>query len=401
MSTYFTDEKLWKEEWEKRVQRKRTLQKCSICLYDEETPSITFNEIGLCNYCIKDDEVRSQFPGGEEGKMAFEEIVNKIKADGKGKKYDVIIGVSGGTDSTYMLHIAKEYGLRPLAVHFDNTWNTAIAQENIKNALDALDIDLWTYVINNKEFDDLYTSFFAASTSDPEIVTDIALAAVLNMASDKFGIKYVFEGHSFKTEGMAPLGWIYMDAKYIDDVHSQFGKLPMKTFPNFRFSKQLKWMLVNRIRKVRPLWYLDYDKSEVKKMIAEKYGWQWYDGHHLENRMSAFYHTYYLHRKFDIDMRTLGFSARIRSGQMTREEGLKRMEEPPVFDAELFEMAIKRLGYSSEDFENLMLLPPKNYKDYKTYKPMFEKLRPFFYVMAKSELIPWSFYHKYTSKNNI
>ncbi|NEW60732.1 N-acetyl sugar amidotransferase [Sulfurovum sp. bin170] len=401
MSTYFTDENLWKEEWKRRVQRKKGLKRCSRCLYDEETPNISFNGEGICNYCEKDDELRTQFPGGESGREAFEKIVDDIKEHGKNKKYDVIIGVSGGTDSTYMLHIAKEYGLRPLAVHFDNTWNTTVAQQNIKNALKVLDIDLWTYVVNNNEYDDIYRAFFNASTPDLEIPTDIALAAVLNMAADKFGIKYVFEGHSFKTEGMAPLGWIYMDAKYIDDVHSQFGKLPMKTYPNFRFTKQLKWMMFNQIKKIRPLWYLDYDKSEAKKLITEKYGWQWYGGHHLENRITAFYHTYYLPRKFDIDMRTLGFSGRVRSGQMSREEGLRRMEEIPAFDSELFEMILKRYGYSLEEFEKLMLLPKKTYKEYKTYKPMFEKLRPFFYLMAKAELIPWSFYIKYTAKDNI
>lgn len=397
----FINEELWTQEWERRVVRKKHLKLCSRCLYNEETPNISFDEQGVCNYCQKDEELRKQFPGGEKGKIAFEKIVDEIKVAGRKKKYDVIIGVSGGTDSTYMLHIAKEYGLRPLAVHFDNTWNTTIAQQNIKNALKILDIDLWTYVVNNNEYDDIYRSFLQASTPDLEIPTDVALAAVLNMAADKFDVQYVFEGHSFKTEGIAPLGWIYMDAKYIDSIHNIYGKFPMKTFPNFRFAKQLKWMLFNKIKKIRPLWYLDYDKAEAKKIIAEKYGWQWYGGHHLENRMTAFYHTYYLPRKFDIDMRTLGFSGRIRSNQMNREEGIRRMEELPEFDPDLFEVILKRLDYNIEEFEKLMFLEKKSYKDYKTYKPLFEKLRPFFYLMAKAELIPWSFYIKYTAKDNI
>lgn len=401
MSSKFIDENIWQQEWEKRVARKKNLTSCSRCLYDEETPNIFFDDEGVCNYCRKDEELRAQFPGGEKGRKDFEKIVAEIKEYGKGKKYDVLIGVSGGTDSTYMLHIAKEYGLRPLAVHFDNTWNTTISQQNIKNALDKLDIDLWTYVVNNNEYDDIYRAFFKASTPDLEIPTDIALAATLNMAADKFGIKYIFEGHSFKTEGMAPLGWIYMDAKYINSVHKLYGEKSMKTFPDFTFKKQLKWMLFNKLKKVRPLWYLDYDKAAVKKMITKEYDWQWYGGHHLENRMTAFYHTYYLPRKFDIDMRTLGYSARIRSGQMTREEGVRRLETLPDFDQELFEMLLKRFGYTLEEFEKIMLLPIKSYKEYKTYKPMFEKLRPFFYIMAKAELIPWSFYIKYTSKDNI
>ncbi|WP_413581365.1 N-acetyl sugar amidotransferase [Bdellovibrio sp. HCB288] len=401
MGSIYLDEEAWLNEWNARQERKKHLVSCIKCLYDSETPNISFDSAGLCIYCQKDDELRIQFPGGEKGRSDFEKIVEEIKIAGKGKKYDVIVGVSGGTDSTYMLHIAKEYGLRVLAVHFDNTWNTTIAQQNIKNTLKVLNFDLWTYVVDNNEYDDIYKSFFQASTPDLEIPTDIALAATLNMAADKFGIQYIFEGHSFKTEGMAPLGWIYMDAKYIESVHSEFGKLPMRTFPDFSFSKQLKWMLFNRLKKIRPLWYLDYDKAAVKKMISEKYGWQWYGGHHLENRITAFYHTYYLPRKFDIDMRTLGFSGRIRSGQMPREEGVRRLSEPPAFDKDLFEMVLRRYNYDQVEFERLMLLPKKTYKEFKTYKPMFEKLRPFFYLMAKANLIPWSFYIKYTAKDNI
>ena len=401
MATYFSDENLWAERWNQRIGRKRSIQSCRLCLYDADIPHISFDEEGVCNYCRKDQELRAQFPGGEKGRQDFEKIVDEIKRSGKGKKYDVIVGVSGGADSTYMVHLAHQYGLRVLAVHYDNTWNTTVAQQNIKSCLEKLNIDLWTYVINNKENDDIYKSFLHASTPDFEIPTDIALAAVLNMAAEKYGIQYVFEGHSFRTEGIAPVGWIYMDYKYISGVQKKFGTLPMKTFPDFSFSRQLKWMLFNRIKKIRPLWYLDYNKEDAKKMLSREYGWQWYGGHHLENRITAFYHTYLLPRKFDIDMRALGFSAHMRGGHMTREEGLAEMDRLPAHDPEIMEVVLKRFGYGTEEFEKLMLLPVKSYKDYKTYKPLFERLRPFFYVMAKAELIPWSFYIKYTSKDNI
>ncbi len=401
MASIYTNKELWADHWQKRMEHKRVIQSCSRCLYDAETPNISFDEAGLCNYCTKDDEMRLQFPGGEKGRKDFEKIIDEIKKAGKGKKYDVIVGVSGGADSTYMLHIGKQYDLRMLAVHFDNTWNTTIAQQNIKNALEKMDVDLWTYVVNAQEYDDLYRAFLEGSTPDLEIPTDIALAAVLGMAAEKFGIQYIFEGHSFKTEGIAPLGWIYMDAKYIDSVHKLFGKEKMKTFPNFRFMRQLKWMLFNRIQKIRPLWYLDYDKESVKEMLAKEYDWQWYGGHHLENRMTAFYHTYYLPRKFDIDMRALGYSGLVRSDQMTRKDAIKSLEQEPNIDYELFEMLLKRLGYTLEEFEKIMLKPKKTYRDYKTYKKLFERLRPFYYVMAKMNLIPWSFYIKYTSKDNL
>jgi len=231
------------------------------------------------------------------------EIADKIKIAGRGKKYDCIIGVSGGCDSSYMLVKAKELGLRPLAAHFDNTWNSAIATENIRRMLKPLEIDLFTIVVNNREYDDLYASFFRSGVTDLEIPTDIGLAATLYQAAEKYGIQYVLEGHSFRTEGIAPLGWTYMDGKYIQSVHAQFGTQPLKTYPNMLFFDFMKWTVFRRIRKIRPLYYIDYHKENAKKMLAEKYGWQWYGGHHLENRFTAFYHSFYLPRRNGSDTR--------------------------------------------------------------------------------------------------
>jgi hypothetical protein len=322
-----------------------------------------------------------------------------MKAAGRGKKYDAVIGVSGGCDSSYLVHQMKEvYGLRLLAAHFDNTWNSTIATENIHNVLDKLGVDLFTIVVDNKEYDDIYRSFFKAGVKDIDCATDIALATTLYRAAEKFGIKYMIEGHSFRTEGVAPLGWVYMDGKYIQSVHRQFGKLPMKTFPNLWLYKQLQWMLFGRIKKIRPLYYMNYDKEAAKKLLAEKYGWQWYGGHHLENRFTAFAHSYFFPRRWNMDFRIAGYSAYCRNGWMTREEALRLMTEPPHLEPGLLEFLKKRLGFSDEEFESLMTMPKKSYKDYPTYKQTFERMRPFFWLMYKMDLIPKSFYMKYTVK---
>jgi hypothetical protein len=323
-----------------------------------------------------------------------------MKAAGRGKKYDAVIGVSGGCDSSYLVHQMKEvYGLRLLAAHFDNTWNSTIATENIHNVLDKLGVDLFTIVVNNKEYDDLYRSFFKAGVKDLETPTDIALATTLYRAAEKFGIGYMIEGHSFRTEGVAPLGWVYMDGKYIQSVHRQFGLVPMKTFPNLWLKDQLRWMLFGGIKKVRPLYFMDYDKEAAKKLLAEKYGWQWYGGHHLENRFTAFYHSYFLPTRWDIDFRIAGHSAYCRNGWLTREESLRLMDEHPYIEAGLVEFVKKRLGFSDEEFNRLMTMPKKTYKDYVTYKKTFERMRPFFWLMYKMDLIPKSFYMKYTAKS--
>lgn len=372
---------------------------CSRCIYDDTVPNISFDDEGVCNYCRQIDSLEAEYPTGAEGAASLQRMVDDMKAAGRGKKYDAVIGVSGGCDSSFLVHQMKEvYGLRLLAAHFDNTWNSTIATENIHNVLDKLGVDLFTIVVDNKEYDDIYRSFFNAGVKDLETPTDIALATTLYRAAEKFGIKYMIEGHSFRTEGVAPLGWIYMDGKYIQSVHSQFGRVPMKTFPNLWLKDQLRWMLFGGIKKVRPLYLMDYDKEAAKKLLAEKYGWQWYGGHHLENRFTAFYHSHFLPTRWGIDFRIAGYSAYCRNGWMTREEALRLMDEPPHIEAGLVDFVKKRLGFSDEEFERLMTMPKKNYTDYVTYKKTFERMRPFFWLMYKMDLIPKSFYMKYTVK---
>lgn len=373
---------------------------CTRCIYDDSVPNISFDAQGVCNYCRQIEALEAEYPTGREGEARLQKLVDEMKTAGRGKKYDAVIGVSGGCDSSYLVHQMKEvHGLRLLAAHFDNTWNSTIATENIHNVLDKLGVDLFTIVVDNKEYDDIYRSFFNAGVKDLETPTDIGLATTLYKAAEKFGIKYMIEGHSFRTEGVAPLGWIYMDGKYIQSVHHQFGRLPMKSFPNLWLRDQLKWMLFGGIKKIRPLYYMDYDKEAAKKLLTEKYGWQWYGGHHLENRFTAFYHSYFLPTRWNIDFRIAGYSAYCRNGWMTREEALRLMDEPPHIEPGLVDFLKKRLGFSEGEFERLMTMPPKTYKDYATYKKTFERMRPFFWVMYKLDLIPKSFYMKYTAKS--
>jgi hypothetical protein len=293
-----------------------------------------------------------------------------------------------------------EYGLRPLAAHFDNTWNSTTANENMTNLLEGLKVDLFTYVVDNKEYDDIYRSFMRAGVPDLEIPTDIGLAATLNIAAEKYGIQYVIEGHSFRTEGISPLGWTYMDGKYIESVQKQFGTYPLETYPNMKLARFLKWMLVSRIRKIRPLWYIDHNKEETKQFLAKEFGWKWYGGHHLENRFTAFYHSFVLPQRWGIDKRKNGYSALIRSGQMNQEEALALLKEPHHLEEGILEYVKKRLGFSEEEFEAIMALPKRSYRDFKTYKKTFERLRPFFWVMYKLNFVPKSFYVKYTSKSD-
>ena len=370
---------------------------CSRCIYDDRTPAITFDNEGVCNYCRVVEKLSDEYQTGKpEGERKIQELITRIKTEGKGKKYDCVIGVSGGTDSSYMVYWAIKQGLRPLAVHYDNTWNTSIATENIRKVLTKLKVDLFTLVVNNKEVDDIFKSFFYAGVPEIEASTDLALAETMYRAASKYGIKYVLEGHSFIAEGVTPLGKNYFDGKYISSIHKKFGKLPLKTYPLMTFSKFMKWTVFKRIKKIRPLWYIQYSKAEAKAFLEKEFGWEYYGGHHLENRMTAFNHSYYFPQKFHIDYRNNSLSAAVRSGHMKREDALNEYyNHPPYLEPELLDYFKKRLGFTPQEFDEIMGREPHYWYEFPTYKKRFELLRPMFYLLVKAHLVPHSFYMKY------
>lgn len=379
------------------------LKICKRCIYDELVPGISFNEEGICNYCEMIDRLQEEYQTGlPEGKRKYESIVEEIRKAGKGKKYDCIVGVSGGTDSSYMIYQAvKEYGLRVLAVHYDNTWNSAIATENIRKVLGKLNVDLYTYVVDNKEVDDIFKSFFKASVPELDASTDIAVAEILYRACAKYKVRYILEGHSFRTEGVSPLGLMYADGKYIQDIQKKFGSKKIKTYPNMSILSFLKWISIYRIKKIRPLWYLEYSKEEARAILEKEFGWEYYGGHHLENRITAFHHSYYDTRKFNIDNRNNSLSASVRSNLISREDALTEYQKPPILEPEILDYLKKRLGFTDDEFEAVMNLPIRSYLNYKTYKPVFQLMKPYFWIMLKFNLIPKSFYLKYVCKKGI
>ena len=375
---------------------------CSRCIYDENVPAIAFDNNGICNYCHMIDNLKEKYnTGTKRGEDEFNKIVNRIKIEGKGKKYDCVVGVSGGTDSSYMIYKAIELGLRPLAVHYDNTWNTSIATENIRKVLSKLNVDLYTHVVDNKESDDIFKSFFLANVPEIDGPTDIALAETLYRAASKFNVKYILEGHSFISEGVSPLSSAYVDGAYIKNIHKQFGTLKMKTFPNMNFISFMKWVLIKRIKKIRPLWYIPYSKIDARKFLEKEFNWQYYGGHHLENRMTAFNHSVYFPQKFGIDQRNNSLSAQVRAGLISKKQAIDEYNSQPLIEDDLINYFKKRLGLSDQEYTSIMNGPRKNYKNYKTYKKRFENLRPLFYLLAKANLVPMSFYIKYTSKSEI
>lgn len=372
------------------------IQVCKRCIYDERVNGIVFDEDGICNFCHQTDRLKIQYGTGTEvGQAKLQAIIADIKAAGRGKKYDCVIGVSGGTDSSYMVYLSKQWGLRPLAVHYDNTWNSAIATENIRKVLSALDVDLYTHVIDNRESDDIFRSFFEAGVAEIEAATDLALAEVMYRAAWKYGVRYVLEGHSFITEGITPVGRNYFDGKYIKSIHNMYGRKPMKSYPLMTFSRFMWWSTAARIKKIRPFWYIKYTKEEARAFLEQEYNWKYYGGHHLENRMTAYYHGIYMPQKFGADLRNNTLAALSRMGKMCREEAWTEYNTPPKVESELLAYFKKRLELSDEEYESIMRQPPRSWHEFPTYKKRFERLRPLFAVLAQANLVPMSFYLKY------
>jgi len=369
---------------------------CSRCIYDERVASINFDKDGVCNYCHQVDTLVKEYgTGKEKGLKTLNGIIDDIKKAGKNKKYDCVVGVSGGTDSSYMIYWALENGLRPLAVHYDNTWNTAIATENIRKVLQHWNVDLFTHVVDNKESDDIFKSFFLAGVSEIEAATDLALAETMYRAAAKYKVQYVLEGHSFVTEGISPLGKNYFDGKYIKSIHEKYGKKKMTSYPLMTFYQFMKWTIFYKIRKIRPYWYIQYSKEEAMAFLEKECGWTYYGGHHLENRMTAFFHSIYSPQKFDADYRNNTLSALVRNGKLSREDAWEKYNTKPEIEPELLSYFKKRLELTDEQFDEKMREKSNYWWQFPTYKKRFELLKPLFYVLAKANLVPMSFYLKY------
>lgn len=374
-----------------------SLRVCTKCVYDESIKTISFDDEGVCNYCNQIVVLNNEYSTGrDKGISAFDKILEEIKLRGKDKKYDCVVGVSGGTDSSYLLMKSIDWGLRPLAVHYDNTWNTDIATENIVKITKGLNVDLYTYVVNSVEMDDLYKAFLKANVVEFDGPTDIAIPQVIRQAAAKNGVKYILEGHSFIEEGISPIVDNYTDGKYIKTINKLYGTVPLKTFPNLTFIQFMKWALIYRQQYLRPFWYLNYSKEEARAELETRLGWTYYGGHHLENRAAIFNTQILRPQKFKQDYRILSIAAAVRKGALSRDDALKELLEEVAVDTQTEKYVKKRLGLTDSEYRALVYSGVnKTWRDYKTYKTRFERLEPLFRILAHYNIVTRSFYLKY------
>jgi N-acetyl sugar amidotransferase len=348
---------------------------------DTSDAQIEFDAQGVCDHCNGfHRDVKPNWHPDEHGKKLFRETVETIKRSGKGKPFDCIIGMSGGLDSSYLLHLAaSEFGLRPLVFHVDGGWNTNIAVNNIQVLVDKLGLELYTEVINWEEMRDFQLAFFKSGVPHLDIPQDHAFIATLYHFANKHGIKYILNGGNFATECVRnPLEWLYhgTDMAQIRDIHKRFGTRPLKTYPfsSILFHK-LYLPYVRGVKVVKPLNWLPYTKEIAISTLSEKYGWQPYPQKHFESRFTKFFEGYWLPTRFGYDTRRVQYSSLILTGQMSRDEALENLKKPaanPETIEEEFEYIATKLGISAEELRRYHSMPKKTYRDYKNQEWMFE-----------------------------
>ncbi len=343
------------------------LIECKNCILNSNVCSITLDKNGICNYCnfyykeIKPILEKCQ----EHGQLAI--LIDKIKKNRVGN-YDCLIGLSGGVDSSYVAFLVNELGLKPLAFHLDNGWNSDISVKNIKNIVEKFNYDFYTYVIDWEEFKDLQLSFIKAGVIDIELLTDHAITAVAFQLIKKEKIKYFISGSNYATEAIMPEDWSYYkwDSKNIKAIHKRFGRLPIKTFPMYNFLDKIKSRTLFSI--VRLLDYVNYNKAEAMNKLETSVGWNFYGGKHYESHFTKFYQAHILPKKFNVDKRYAHLSNLICSGQIDRETALTEIKKPlyPSEEELLKEIDffLKKFNMSKEDFDRIMSEKPHKHTDY-------------------------------------
>jgi len=353
------------------ILRDRTQRICTRCVMDTTDPDIIFDEEGVCNHCHSyDDQIHRHVFSGELGKAKVFELAEKIKKEGKGKPYDCIIGLSGGVDSTFTAYTVKKLGLRPLAVHLDNGWDSALAVKNIESALKTLSIDLYTHVLDWNEYRDLQLAFIKASTPDLEIPTDHAIVALLYDVARSHRVRYVISGCNARTESHLPPAWSqgHWDWGYIKTVAKLSGVTQFKSYPHMNFFRY-HWNL-RHCEWIDILNFIDYVKRDALKILEDQLGWTNYGGKHFESIYTRFYQGYFLLKKFGFDKRKCHLSSLICSGEITREYALKELEKstyPMEIQKQDFEYVAKKFRISEAELNQLIALPKKSYWEYASY----------------------------------
>jgi N-acetyl sugar amidotransferase len=329
---------------------------------DTTDPDISFDDAGSCCYCLKMKEfLKTWRPSGD--KMALDQLMERIKREGRGKPYDAIMGLSGGVDSSYVALVAKEYGLRTLVIHVDTGWNSELAVKNIENTVSRLGFDLVTEVVDWEEMRQIQLAFLRSGVPNQDIPQDHAINTGFFRFAARNRIKWSLSGSNLACEGILPESWGYdaMDLRHINDIVRRFSDLKMRTFPRMSFFEfGIRYKLLGGLNVAKILNLLPYSKEAAIKELAEKLDWRYYGGKHYESRFTKWFQGWYLPSKWGYDKRVAHLSSLIASGQLTREAALLEMAKPSLEQSDFAsdrDYMSRKLGISQSEFEELMRVP--------------------------------------------
>lgn len=352
-------------------------QICTNCVMDTSDPRIVFDENGICDHCIDfRTNVQPKWHPDEQSRQQLQAIVQSIQGAGKGKDFDCLLGISGGMDSSYMLHVmVKEFGLRPLVFHVDGGWNSELAVHNINVLIDKLGLDLYTEVINWDEMRDFQLAWFKSGVPHIDIPQDHAFVATLYDFADKYRINYILNGGNISTEVVRyPIEYYYFgtDMLHIRDIMKRYSTIQMSTYPfSSIYRHKIYLRYVRKVRVVKPLNLLPYTKAAATELLRTQYGWKPYPQKHFESRFTRFFEGYWLPERFGFDVRRVQFSSLILTGQMSRDQALRELEKPSYDLATIahdFTYIATKLGISDDQLRGYFEMPKKYYWDYRNQK---------------------------------
>lgn len=355
---------------------------CTHCIMDTSDPEITFDEAGVCNHCRTFDAVtrKNWFPN-EEGRVRWSGILEKVRKAGHGKEYDCILGLSGGIDSSFVALKMRDWGLRPLVVHVDAGWNSELAVANIEKIIKYCKFDLHTYVVEWEEMRDLQLAYLRAGIANQDVPQDHVFFASLYHFATRNGIQYIISGGNIATEGIFPAAWhgSAMDSINLKAIHRRFGERPLKTYSTISFFEGYIWYpFIKKMRTLRPLNYMPYNKTDSIAELEQTIGWRSYGRKHGESLFTKLFQNHYLPKKFGYDKRRPHLSSLIVSGQMTRERALAELDKP-LYDPQDLEIDIayfcKKMRITRAQFDRFMSESSHHYTDFPTWERHYQLLK--------------------------
>lgn len=348
---------------------KRQYQVCTRCVMDTTDDDIQFDEYGVCQRCKEYEErILPSWQHGKGHEAELKTLVAKIKKSGEGKKYDCILGLSGGLDSTYMLHLAvKEWGLRPFVFHIDCGWNLPVAEENIRKVCNGLGVELHIEKMDWNELREMQLAWFRTGMEMLDAPQDHAFIALIDRFSRELGVKYIMNGYNICTEIVAdPVSWTSDggptgDGTYMKDVIKKYCRIPIKNYTFTSGFKHKFWIpYVLGVKTLKPLNLVEFTKKQMVDTLVKEYGYEPYGQKHFEDLLTKFLEGYWMPKRFGHDIRRAQLSSLVVTGQMTREEALKILEQPPITEEEgkaMFKEVAKRLEISEEELQKYFDMP--------------------------------------------